>query len=85
MKKWIVSCSEKHQKLNKCRYEKMTDQKKSRAFRIHSNMSRHEMPNMLKKMIVSCLGNIKFLAGVWNEKMMGPKKIRYSGFTQKLL
>ena len=59
--------------------------KKSRAFRIHSNMSRHEMPNKLKKMIVSCLGNIKFLAGVWNEKMTGPKKKRYSRFTQKLL
>ena len=61
---------------NKCCNEKMRGQKKSRAFRIHSNMSRHEMPNKLKKKIVSCFGNIKFLAGVWNEKMTGQKKSR---------
>ena len=31
----------------------MLDQKKSRAFHIHSNMSRHEMPEQLKKNQVS--------------------------------
>ena len=48
----------------------MMGQKKSWAFRIHSNMSRHEMPNKLKKMILSCSEKHKNLNKCWNENML---------------
>ena len=53
-KKNIVSCWEKHQVINKCRNEKTTGHKKSRAFRIHSNMSRHKMPNKMFRKTLKC-------------------------------
>ena len=52
----------------------MSDQKKSRAFRIHSNTSRHEMPKQLKKKISltpKCEKNTKSQNG----KMSDQKKI----------
>ena len=52
----------------------MSDQKKSRAFRIHSNTSRHEMPKQLKKkfqITPKCEKNTKSQNG----KMSDQKKI----------
>ena len=53
----------------------MLDQKKSRAFRIHSNKSRHEMPKQLKKkfqITPKCEKNTKSQNG----KMSDQKKRR---------
>ena len=50
----------------------MSDQKKNRAFHIHSNMSRHEMPKQLKKRFFINQKNTKSQ----NEKMSDQKKNR---------
>ena len=73
--------------MSKCWNEKMTGQKKSRAFRIHSNMSRHEMPNKLKKNIVSCWEKHQNINKCRNEKTTGQKKssaFRFHSKTSRL-
>ena len=48
-KKNILGYPPKFEKNTKCQNRKMSGQKKRRAFRIHSNMSKHETPKQLKK------------------------------------
>ena len=58
----------------------MSDQKKSRAFRIHSNTSRHEMPKQLKKKYLNIPKNLKNTE-YQNGKMLDQKKVGHSAST----
>ena len=48
-KKTFWNIPQNLKKNTKCQNRKMSGQKKRRAFRFHSNMSKHEMPKQLKK------------------------------------
>ena len=54
----------------------MSDQKKIRAFRIHSNTSGHEMPKQLKKNILGYPSKFEKNTKCQNRKMSGQKKRR---------
>ena len=53
--------------------KKRRAKKKSRAFRIHSKMSRYEMPNKLKKMII-IIEMLKHLPIGFNSGWYGGKR-----------
>ena len=54
----------------------MSDQKKIRAFHIHSNMSRHEMPKQLEKNVFKCPPKFEKIQSPKIEKCRTKKKIR---------
>ena len=56
----------------------MSDQKKNRAFHIHSNMRRREMPKHLKKKILNIPKNTESQ----NRKISDQKKLAHSASTQ---
>jgi hypothetical protein len=78
LKKNNFQITQKCEKNTKSQYGKMLDQKKIRAFHIHSDMSRHETPKQLKKYFLT-LPNILSLE---IEKCRTKKKVGHSASTQ---
>ena len=60
----------------------MSDQKKIRAFHIHSNMSRHEMPKQLEKTVFKYPQKFEKILSPKIEKCWTKKKVGHSTSAQ---